>query len=90
MKDLERLLYCIDDGKAIESLRTEEDLHEFFVCSKTNIRQVFGMTADDVLSRWPHTEDRMEKVRAYLLWEYIAYNIAEMHKAYDSAIDRST
>jgi len=87
MQDLDRLLYCIDDGKSIESLTTEEELREFFVCSKTNIRQVFGMTAEDVLNRWPDTEGRIEKVRAYLLWEYIAYNIAQMYKAYDSARD---
>ncbi len=90
MQDLERLLYCIDDGKAIESLKTEEELREFFICSKTNIRQVFGMTAEDVLNRWPATEDRMAKVRAYLLWDFIAYNIAEMYEAYDSAREGSS
>ena len=85
MSDLDRLRACIDDAKTIEGLRTEADLREFFAYSKTNIGLVFGMSADQVLSRWPEASDRMEKVRTYLLWEYIALNIADLYKAYDAA-----
>ncbi len=85
MTDLDQLIKCIDDAKTIEGLRTETDLHEFFTYSQTNIGLVFHMTADEVLSRWPDDEDRMEKVRSYLLWEYIGYNIAKMYEAYDKA-----
>lgn len=85
MSDLDRLSACIDDAKSIEGLQTEADLHEFFAYSKTNIGLVFDMTAEQVLERWPDSGDRMEKIRAYLLWEYVAQNIAEMYQAYDAA-----
>ena len=85
MSDIDRLITCIDDAKTIEGLQTEADLREFFSYSKTNIGLVFHMTADQVLERWPDTADRMAKVRAYLLWEYIAFNIAKMHQAYEAA-----
>ena len=85
MTDTEQLTKCIDDAKTIEELKTEADLHEFFAYSKTNIGLVFNMTTDEVLSRWPEAEGRMEKVRDYLLWEYIAFNVSEMYKAYDAA-----
>ena len=85
MSDLDQLSACIDDARIIEGLQTEADLREFFAYSKTNIGLVFGMTADQVLGRWPDTADRMRKVRAYLLWEYIAQNIAEMYQTYDAA-----
>ena len=85
MSDLDRLTACIDDARTIEGLQTEADLHEFFTYSKTNIGLVFDMSADQVLDRWPDTADRMEKVRAYLLWEYIALNIANLYQAYDAA-----
>lgn len=85
MSDLDRLSACIDDARTIEGLQTEADLHEFFAYSKTNIGLVFGMSADQVLDRWPDTAGRMEKVRAYLLWEYVALNIAELYQAYDAA-----
>ncbi len=87
MSDLDRLSACIDDARTIEGLQTETDLREFFAYSKTNISLVFGMTADQVLDRWPDSADRMEKVRAYLLWEYIAQNIAKLYQAYDLARD---
>ena len=83
MSDLDRLSACIDDARVIEGLQTEADLREFFAYSKTNIGLVFNMTADEVLKRWPEDEDRMAKVRNYLLWEYVAYNIAKMYQAYD-------
>ncbi len=85
MSDLDRLSACIDDAKTIEGLQNEADLREFFAYSKTNIGLVFGMTADQVLDQWPQSADRMEKVRAYLLWEYIAQNIADLYQAYDAA-----
>ena len=85
MSDLDRLSACIDDAKTIEGLQTEADLREFFTYSKTNIGLVFNMTAEQVLERWPDSADRMEKIRAYLLWEYVAQNIAEMYHAYDAA-----
>ncbi len=85
MSDLDRLSACIDDAKSIEGLQTESDLREFFTYSKTNIGLVFDMTAEQVLERWPDSGDRMEKIRAYLLWEYVAQNIAEMYQAYDAA-----
>ena len=85
MSDLDRLTACIDDAKTIEGLRTEADLHEFFTYSKTNIGLVFGMSADQVLNRWPEAPDRMEKVRAYLLWEYVAMNIADLYKGYSAS-----
>ena len=89
MSDLDRLIACIDDAKTIEGLQTEADLHEFFAYSKTNIGLVFGMTADQVLERWPDAADRMDKLRAYLLWEYVALNIAELYEAYDAAREGS-
>ena len=85
MSDLDRLSACIDDAKTIEGLQTEADLREFFTYSKTNIGLVFDMTAEQVLERWPDSADRMGKIRAYLLWEYVAQNITEMYQAYDAA-----
>ncbi len=85
MSDLDRLRACIDDAKTIEGLQTEADLREFFTYSKTNIGLVFDMTAEQVLERWPDSADRMGKIRSYLLWEYVAQNIAEMYQAYDAA-----
>ncbi|MDJ0863089.1 MAG: hypothetical protein QNJ87_11455 [Gammaproteobacteria bacterium] len=87
MSDLDRLTACIDDAKTIEGLQTTTDLKEFFAYSKTNIGLVFGMSAQQVLDRWPDTADRMEKVRSYLLWEYIALNIADLYKTYDAGRD---
>ena len=87
MGDLDRLSACIDDAKTIEGLQSEADLREFFAYSKTDVGLVFGMTAEQVLDRWPASADRMEKIRAYLLWEYIAQNIAKLYQAYDLARD---
>lgn len=87
MAELDRLTRCIEDAQAILAMRSEADLHTFFRDSRTGIRTVFRETADQMLERWPDDEQRMEKIRDYLLMEYIAYNIAEIYNSYDLVRD---
>jgi hypothetical protein len=79
--DIERLSLLIEDGRHLLGVETESDLRRFFATSKTRIGEVFHMSVDEVLSRFADEPDPIEHVRSYLLWEYIAFNIAELHGA---------
>ena len=83
MSDLERLEACLDDAQQILSIRSEEHLHALFRTSKTGISDAFDGGVDGLISRWEGHD--MEDIRAYLLWDYIAYNIAELYNSYDLA-----
>lgn len=82
MRELDRLIACVEDGQTLVSAKTKEDLRTFFNTSKTNIANAFEGGADGVLSR---CDDDVEAVREYLLWDYIAYNINELYNSHDLA-----
>lgn len=83
MSELDRLAACIEDGRTLLSVKTEDELHAFFKESKTDISKAFEGGLEGLLSRW---EDHgLDAIRAYLLWDYIAYNIAELYNSYDLA-----
>ena len=85
--DTKRLIACLEDGRAIARIETEADLRAFFEASATDVGRVFEEGVDQVLDRWQGEDDKIRKIRDYLLWEYIAYNIAELYNSYDLVRD---
>lgn len=85
--DTQRLVACIEDAHAIQAIETEQDLRRFFENSKTKIQDVFQENVDEVMDRWKGESDKIQKIREYLLWEYVAYNIAELYNSYDLVRD---
>ncbi len=83
MSELDKLSACIEDGCRILAINTEEDLRDLFRDSKTNVAGAFENGVEGLLEQWPDDESRIGKIRAYLLWNYIAYNISELYNGFD-------
>ena len=81
--EIEKLYRCLQDAQMIMDMATEKDLFKYFKNSKTDISKVFQQSPEDVLNRWESDESRIEKIREYLLMEYIALNISDIYKDYD-------
>ena len=85
MSELDRLMACFADAQELISVKTEDQLRRFFKASRTNISDAFEGGVDGLLRRWEGRS--MDDICAYLLWDYIAYNIAELYNSYDLARD---
>ena len=56
-----------------------------FATSSTDIAGAFEGGVDGLLAQWANNPNRIEVMREYLLWDYIAYNAKEMYESYDLA-----
>ena len=85
MRELDRLVALLEDAKTVLAVRTENDLRALFASSKSNIAGAFKGGVDGMLAQWGDDPKRIEVIREYLLWDYIAYNAKEMYQNYDLA-----
>lgn len=83
MSDLDKLMACIEDGHKLLSVTTQDELRAMFDTSRTGIAEAFEGGVQGLLERWAGHD--LETIRAYLLWDYIARNIAELYNSYDLA-----
>lgn len=81
MNELERLIACIEDGHQIAAIETEEDLRRFFETSQTKISEVMEGGFETLMAQAKGPEP-IEDLRRYLLWEYIAPNVAQLYDGY--------
>lgn len=84
MTDRDKLIALLEDGRRIAAIGGEADLRALFENSSTDIGAAFDGGAEGLLQQWPE-DDRLDQVRAYLLWDYIAYNVADLFGKYDLA-----
>ena len=85
MRELDRLVALLEDANTVLAVRTEDDLRAFFATSKSDIAAAFKGGVDGLLDQWGDDPKRIEVVREYLLWDYIAYNAKQMYESYDLA-----
>jgi hypothetical protein len=85
MRELDRLVALLEDAQTVVAVRCEDELRNLFATSRTDISNAFQGGVDGLLAQWDNQPNRIEMIRQYLLWHYIAYNAKEMYESYDLA-----
>jgi len=88
MTETHKLIALIEDGHLIKSIQTMEDLEGYFANSRTGIAELIEGGLPGLLAQ---TEGEgaalVRELRDYLLWDYIAQNISNLHQDYELVRD---
>jgi len=88
MSEIEKLIALIEDGHLIKSIQTMEDLEAYFANSRTGIADLIEGGLTGLLSQAEGDGASLVRdLRDYLLWDYIAQNIANLRQDYELVRD---